>query len=144
MLQISQQLVKAPVKYCCMVQASSDHSLLLKGLFIHIAVCNQRLATAWRRSSARMVQAAWLRGLPPRPFFLGTAGWGPPSAVLEAKGSTHLASMLWADSPVKSPHLLAPAPSDQPKHTMTQLCFAAEVLLTASFTAEKASVRNSI
>lgn len=53
-----------------------------------------------------MMHAAWLRGLPPRPFFLGTTGWGPPSGVLEAKGSTHLASMLCADSPVKSPHLV--------------------------------------
>lgn len=72
---------------------------------MHSSRSDQRLATALRKSSARMVHAAWLRGLPPRPFFFGTIGWGPPSAVLEARGSTHLASMLCADSPIKLPHL---------------------------------------
>lgn len=52
-----------------------------------------------------MVHAAWLRGLPPRPFFLGTTGWGPPSGVLEARGRTHLASMLLAASLVRLSHL---------------------------------------
>ena len=93
---------------CCMAEASCVLAHLHRqqpAVAMHSSKSDQRLATALRKSSARMVHAAWLRGLPPRPFFLGTIGWGPPSAVLEARGSTHLASMLCADSSVKLPHL---------------------------------------